>query len=59
MELCNGTLQDLIDKKWVIPEDELLEIIASICRSLEYIHNKGIIHRDLKPPNILFKNIGD
>ena len=61
MELCNGTLQDIIEKKKVenLPEDEILEIITSICRSLEYIHTKGIIHRDLKPQNILFKNIGD
>ncbi len=36
MELCNGTLQDLIDKKQAenTPEDEIVDIITSICKSL-------------------------
>jgi serine/threonine protein kinase len=61
MELCDGTLEDYFKNIQAekAPEDEILEIITSICRSIQYIHGKGIIHRDLKPQNILFKNIGD
>ena len=51
MELCDGTLQDLIDqnKGKIIPEDGIIEIFAMVCEALEYIHKKGVIHRDIKP----------
>ena len=61
MELCDGSLQDLIDenKGKYIPEKDILDAFAQICRGLAYIHEKGVVHRDLKPGNILFKNLGD
>jgi serine/threonine protein kinase len=60
LELCDGSLQDLIDsrKEEEFHEDEILEIITTVAKSLKYVHSKDIIHRDLKPDNILFKNTG-
>jgi eukaryotic-like serine/threonine-protein kinase len=57
MELCDGSLQDYIDQNQgkKIPEKDILIIFKSICKAIEYLHEKGIVHRDLKPGNVLFK----
>ncbi len=47
-----GTLKDLSAKK--LSDEELRQIIISIVRAVEYLHNQGVIHRDLKPGNVLF-----
>jgi serine/threonine protein kinase len=59
LELCDGSLQDLINerKEKGFLEQEILLIIATIAKALKYIHSEGIIHRDLKPDNILFKYV--
>ncbi|MCA8959402.1 MAG: tetratricopeptide repeat protein, partial [Planctomycetes bacterium] len=36
-----------------IADEELLDILAQICRALEYIHTQGYVHFDVKPDNIL------
>ncbi|MBX3471734.1 MAG: protein kinase, partial [Planctomycetes bacterium] len=36
----------------------LLEVLASICRGLEYVHTRGLVHRDLKPDNVLVDAAG-
>ena len=69
MELITGgTLHDAIDLYWSNirnPEfkdeerellfNDMLLMIASIFRALDYVHNNGIVHRDVKPKNILLK----
>ncbi len=32
--------------------EQAIDLVAQICRGLEFAHSKGIVHRDLKPGNI-------
>jgi surface protein len=56
MELCDGNLNDLLEKK-----NEKLDIVTIIKITnqlnevLKLMHSKKIVHRDLKPENILIK----
>ncbi len=45
--------QDLFTATREISEEELHDVIAQICRALEYIHTQGYVHFDIKPDNIL------
>lgn len=61
LEYCSGqTLQDYIDKKRVIKEDEAVRILRQIINGIAVIillmkemHKHNIIHRDLKAENIM------
>ena len=33
-------------------------IIATLLKSLEYLHKKNILHRDLKPENMILRKKG-
>jgi serine/threonine protein kinase len=35
-----------------------LQLIATICRAVDYAHQQGVIHRDLKPQNLLIASPG-
>jgi len=50
MEYASGG--DLGGLKSITPQEFFL-ISSSICRALEYIHNRGLVHGDIKPTNIL------
>ena len=52
--MTGGDLLALIQKApdHRISTEAAIDIVKSICRGLEYAHNRGIIHRDLKPSNI-------
>ncbi|MCA9130502.1 MAG: serine/threonine protein kinase, partial [Planctomycetales bacterium] len=41
-----------------IEQDDALDIVATMCRALEYAHAKGVVHRDIKPENILLGDDG-
>ena len=49
----NGTLENLIKKRWnsgeKFTDDEMATIIRSIFKSINHIHSHNIIHRDIKP----------
>lgn len=45
--------QDLFSATREMDEEELHDVIAQICRALEYIHTQGYVHFDIKPDNIL------
>jgi serine/threonine protein kinase len=38
---------------------ERLKLFDTICRAVNYAHQRGVIHRDLKPSNILVTESGD
>ncbi|MEZ5550265.1 MAG: protein kinase [Pseudomonadales bacterium] len=38
--------------------EELIRVVADICKALDYAHAKGFVHRDIKPENILFREDG-
>ncbi|MEE8141859.1 MAG: protein kinase, partial [Planctomycetota bacterium] len=45
--------QDLFTATREVDSDEFLDIVAQVCRALEYIHTQGYVHFDIKPDNIL------
>lgn len=51
------SLQELIEERQYLEEDESIVIFRSICQALSYLHEQGTFHRDLKPSNILLRTI--
>jgi len=59
MEFIDGTsLREVIDSN-KIPVNAKLEMIAQVCKALDYAHKNGVIHRDIKPANILIDREGN
>ena len=59
MELCAGTLGEVIDKTYkgpAYPSDPI--VLYQIADGLDYIHSQKLIHRDIKPDNILISMNG-
>lgn len=55
MEFVEGQdLQELLDDRSSLTEDEMIPYLEQICDALSYLHNQPnpIIHRDVKPSNI-------
>jgi len=54
MELVQGEpLNELIKRKGVLAQRDVLEIALQLARALDYAHGKGLVHRDIKPANIM------
>ena len=56
MELCDGSLHDLIVKKIPVCDDNQdwkLEIIKQLGQALHQLHSIPVIHQDIKPENFL------
>eukprot|EP01083_Nonionella_stella_P025852 71183_1 len=56
-ELCQE--EDLMDLIWGSPkrrleEKQAAQILETITKTIQYLHNTYVVHRDLKPENILF-----
>jgi serine/threonine-protein kinase len=59
MEFIDGTsAREIIDSP-KIPVAAKLEMIADVCKALDYAHKNGVIHRDIKPANILIDRQGN
>jgi eukaryotic-like serine/threonine-protein kinase len=58
--LSGGDVEGLIKKApdHKLPIDKTIEIAKSVCKGLEFAHNKGIIHRDIKPGNVMLSADG-
>ncbi len=57
MEYVEGP--NLIEAAPSLNAEQVLAIVAQVCRALEFIHTRGLIHRDLKPQNILVTGLED
>ena len=55
MELCDGNLKDLLEKKNNFDIVTIIKITNQLNEVLNLMHSKQIEHRDLKPENILIK----
>jgi len=51
------TLRDRM-KASPLSKSEILRIVSSVGKGLQYAHNRGILHRDTKPSNVLIANDG-
>ena len=59
MDYLEGkTLQDLINKQKIIPDQDALKVILQTADALQHLHSQGFIHRDLKPANIFIEQLG-
>ena len=55
MELCDGNLKDLLEKKNNLDIVTIIKITNQLNKVLKLMHSKQIEHRDLKLENILIK----
>ncbi|CAK79185.1 unnamed protein product (macronuclear) [Paramecium tetraurelia] len=56
--LQGGELYQHIKKNQKLPENIVAGVIATILKSLEYLHKNNILHRDLKPENMILRKKG-
>ena len=59
MELLEGeTLAEKLKRGETFSEDQAVEMMTPVIKSLEKVHQDGIIHRDIAPDNIFITNSG-
>jgi hypothetical protein len=47
------SLQQVLDERGPIPEEEAFRLIAGVAEALQAIHAANVVHRDLKPSNVV------
>jgi len=59
MEFLEGrSLGDILKNEKDMPLERRLDIVAQVCRGLDYAHARGIVHRDIKPANVMVTEHG-
>ena len=53
------SLQDILTRKKILNQDELMSMIFPIIEGVKSIHASGFIHRDIKPANIFIRTGGE
>ncbi len=57
--LAGGTLDDYVNKKGGMPEQEAIAYIRQIGSALQYMHINKMLHLDVKPANVMRLEAGD
>jgi serine/threonine protein kinase/WD40 repeat protein len=57
-ELVGPTSLDRLLRQSVLPSRQAAELVLSLARTLQAVHEAGIVHRDLKPGNVLLSCVG-
>jgi serine/threonine protein kinase len=59
MEFLEGrSLEDILKNEKTTPLGKRLDIMAQVCRGLDYAHARGVVHRDIKPANVMVTRDG-
>ena len=59
MELIDGVDLKEFVQTTDLGREEILRLLAVICRAVQHAHQRGIIHRDLKPSNVMVTRAGE
>ncbi|BDA67357.1 serine/threonine protein kinase [Calothrix sp. PCC 7716] len=51
--ITGENLEQELVQKGQFSESDAVEVLSSILKVLDFVHNQGIIHRDIKPSNIM------
>ena len=52
------SLQQVLEKKRMLPLEAALAIASGVCAALEHVHERNVVHRDVKPGNVLLTQGG-
>jgi serine/threonine protein kinase len=58
LEYVEGQSLDRMLAGKPLPPPKAADLTGTICRAMQYAHDKGLLHRDLKPSNILMNHAG-
>jgi hypothetical protein len=59
MELIDGLPLDEYILQNRLRQQQILELMETVCHAVHYAHHRGVIHADLKPSNILVSKDGE